>query len=359
MGQYVDQFGQQNYSCYTPTVNSTNSYITAANAQTGQAQTTQSVNYSQIQDMPAINGHANPRPVTSSQHQPQSIPTYTNSVNANSMNSSEMHMTQSQQQIPSTVEKQVQVPAAPVVPVQVAPAAVVPTPVKSANIDLLSGIDFTMTNPTIDNIPTLTPVNAAKPAEESPKKILVPQSPVVTPIAPVKLNDDLADLDFNSLTVTSMPKPIKTEQEKPKRLENPFDDAAVLKQFHKEVESLEKFMETLTVKTLNGVTPLANKWKELQDLLVKDEAKRSVSVARLFPDKNRSIDCLPYDHARVQLPTATDNYINAVLVKDCGPVGFILTQTPMANTVIDYWEMIWTQQANVLACLHSANEVKF
>lgn len=230
-----------------------------------------------------------------------------------------------------------------------------PAPVKSENIDLLSGIDFTMKNPTIENIPILMPVSAIQPAEESPKKVLVPMSPV-TEAVPVKLNNDLADLDFNSLSVSS---PVKAlEPEKAKRLQDPFDDSNVLKQFHKEAEGLEKFMETLTVKTLNGVTPLANKWKELQDMLVKDEGKRSVSVARLFPDKNRSVDCLPYDHARILLSTTTDNYINAVLVKDCGPAAFILAQTPMINTVNDYWEMVWSQKSNTLVCLHTANEVR-
>lgn len=57
-------------------------------------------------------------------------------------------------------------------------------------------------------------------------------------------------------------------------------------------------------------------------LQVKEEAKRQVSVARLFPEKNRSIDCVPYDHARVQLSTATDNYINAVYVKVSSFVSF-------------------------------------
>lgn len=261
------------------------------------------------------------------------------------MKNSTTQSTQSQQQVTSSIEKQ-------------NPPAPKPVPIKSETLDLLSGIDFTMTNPTIDNVPTLMPVSVSKPAEESPKKILVPQSPVANPPAPIKLNDDLADLDFNSLSVPLGPEPSKSKDVlKRKANDDPFDEGSVLKHFHKEVESLEKFMETLTVKTLNGVTPLANKWKELQDLLVKDEAKRSVSVARLFPDKNRSTDCLPYDHARVLLPTSTDNYINAVLVKNCGPIGFILTQTPMPNTVNDYWEMVWSQQSKTLVCLHSANEV--
>lgn len=230
---------------------------------------------------------------------------------------------------------------------------IVTKPIKSTNIDLLSGIDFTMSDSTIDNVPTLMPVSAIKSVEPSPKKILEPLSPVVE-TKPVKLNDDLADLDFTSLSVAS---PVKTLEPEKRQNHDPFDDSNALKQFHKQVEGLEKFMETVTVKTLNGVTPLANKWKELQDLLVKDEGKRSVSIARLFPDKNRSVDCLPYDHARVLLATSTDNYINAVLVRDCGPASFILTQTPMANTVNDYWEMVWSQKANILVCLHTANEL--
>uniref|UniRef100_A0A182PUL2 Tyrosine-protein phosphatase non-receptor type 23 n=1 Tax=Anopheles epiroticus TaxID=199890 RepID=A0A182PUL2_9DIPT len=140
---------------------------------------------------------------------------------------------------------------------------------------------------------------------------------------------------------------------------DPFEDGATLKWFHKEVERLEKFVETSGVKTLNGTTPLDSKWKELQDLLVKEESKRQVSVARLFPEKNRSIDCVPYDHARVQLSTDTDNYINAVYVKDLGfgCPHFILAQTPLANTVNDFWNMIWSQKSNVIVCLHTANEL--
>lgn len=355
-GQYGEQYSQQNYSCYTPTVNSVSSYKTSTDGQAVFSQTTQSGSYHQT---PEAQANSSCAPATVQQpnidspyHQPHAIPTYSVAVNANSLNgNSEMHMTvSSQQQIKSsTVAKQTIPPEAPIAK---------PATVKSSALDLLSGIDFAMTNPTIDNIPTLMPVSAKKSVEESPQKVLVPQSPVVA--APVKLNDDLADLDFNSLSVTGASEPTKpTEPVGTKKFVELFEDPAILKQFHKEVESLEKFMETLTIKTLNGVTPLANKWKELQDLLVKDEAKRSVSVARLFPEKNRSVDCLPYDHARVQLPTATDNYINAVLVKDCGPIGFILTQTPMANTVNDYWEMVWSQKANMLVCLHSANEVSF
>lgn len=342
--QYGEHLNHQNYACYTPTVNSTNSYMTADN-QGNQSQTTQSTNYSQTQDVVQSHVHMANQSIESPQRQPHSIPTYSAAVNATATNNSEMHMTQSQQQIVSPAEN------------NQTPAAQKPTEITSKNIDLLSGIDFTLANPTVDDIPTLTPVTVNKePVEESPKKKKILE-PKPTP-TPIKLNEDLADLDFSSLTPVTRQEPIKPiEPEKQKKMEDPLNDGSILKQFHKEVEGLEKFMETLTIKTLNGVTPLANKWKELQDLLVKDEANRSVSVARLFPDKNRSVDCLPYDHARILLPTATDNYINAVLVKDCGSVEFILTQTPMVNTVNDYWEMVWNQKSNILVCLHSPNEV--
>jgi tyrosine-protein phosphatase non-receptor type 23 len=243
---------------------------------------------------------------------------------------------------------------------QIPPVQVAPKPaIKSENIDLLSDIDFSIPSSTINNIPLLTPISiTAKKDEvkESPKKVPDP-IPAVTQ-SQVKLNDDLADLDFSSLTMTMIsPQVVQPKVEEPKKFEDPFDDVNVLKQFHKEVEGLEKYMETLTVKTMNGITPLANKWKELQDLLVKDESSRSISIAKLFPDKNRFADFLPYDHGRVLLPTSTDNYINAAMIRDCGPVPFIMAQIPMENTMNDYWEMVWSQKSNVLVCLYSNSEV--
>lgn len=93
------------------------------------------------------------------------------------------------------------------------------------------------------------------------------------------------------------------------------EDPKAVKWFHGEVERMEKFLEGVNIKTLNGSTPLDKKWQELQNLLAKEAGKRTTSVAKLFPEKNRSSDCIPYDHARVQLPTATDDYVNASFVK--------------------------------------------
>lgn len=99
------------------------------------------------------------------------------------------------------------------------------------------------------------------------------------------------------------------------RADGGADDPKVMKYFHSEVERLEKFLEGVNIKTLNGSTPLDKKWQELQNLLAKEAGKRTTAVAKLFPEKNRSPDCIPYDHARVQLPTATDDYVNASFVR--------------------------------------------
>lgn len=96
---------------------------------------------------------------------------------------------------------------------------------------------------------------------------------------------------------------------------DPFNDDNILKYFHKEVERYEKIIESLNVKMLNGNTQLSAKWKELQDLLAKETNKRTTTIAKLFPEKNRSLDCIPYDHARVKLDKDTDDYINATYIK--------------------------------------------
>lgn len=91
--------------------------------------------------------------------------------------------------------------------------------------------------------------------------------------------------------------------------------SADIENFYKEVQRYEKVINGLTTKTLNGTTPLETKWKELHDSLNKDASKRTVSVSKLFPEKNRNMLSVPYDHSRVLLPTETDNYINAAHIK--------------------------------------------
>lgn len=360
--QPASPYNQQNYSCYTPTQNATNSYSYANSESTS---VTNSATYDTVnQSGGQMNNaqHQQPTHQDSPQHHASAIPTYTNSLTTATHNNGTTHLTQSQQQISSSTEQNMQQTVPTVMEVKPAP---VPVVVKSTNIDLLSCIDFSIENSPMSSIPTLTPMSMTimKPTiDEKIPEVTVVEQVKPAPIVEPPTNPDLANLDILSgIGNISLSERKKSEPDMMTKsvTEDVFADSNLLKVFHKEVETLEKFYDTLTVKTLNGVTPLANKWKELQDLLVRDEAKRSVSVAKLFPDKNRlTDDCLPYDHARVLLMKAADNYINAVLVKDCGHISFILTQTPMKNTVNDYWEMVWSQKSNTLVCLHTAAEVR-
>lgn len=351
---------QQNVSYYNPYTSTTVAPVTVTQSSSPGQVTQPNMYYQQINANTTVTNSAG------SMNQNQNVPYYQNTS---------MIQQQQQQppmnQVPNTPENNgnvnIQQPAvAPSVPQNTQVNQPVKEPpkaaIKSENIDLLSDIDFSVPSSSINDIPLLQPISITaikKPEEiikESPKKVDVPSVIQI----PVKMNEDLADLDFSSLTMTTISPQViqpKVEGKQQVKFEDPFEDVNVLKQFHKEVESLEKYMESLTVKTLSGITPLANKWKELQDLLVKDESARSISIAKLFPDKNRSSDFLPYDHGRVLLPTSTDNYINAALVKDCGPVPFIMAQIPMENTLIDYWEMVWSQKSNVIVCLYSSSEV--
>ncbi|XP_058118918.1 tyrosine-protein phosphatase non-receptor type 23 [Anopheles ziemanni] len=308
--------------------------------------------------------------------------------------------TASSQQHQSVVSPQVHVPQATTVP-------------QSKNVDLLSGIDFSpaivppisvpilqpqpstssIAGSLVDGTETnhsviLTPTKAnSESLVEKAKEQVMSATPSAATIGDRKpsldnlslCSDMSSSFDWESASVcgatATVSGMVTNTLPSNSSLDNvflrpakpdPFDDAATVKWFHKEVERLEKFVETINIKTLNGTTPLDSKWKELQDLLVKEESKRQVNVARLFPEKNRSIDCVPYDHARVQLSTDTDNYINAVYVKfkkdqkldlGFGCPHFILAQTPLPNTVNDFWNMAWSQKSNVIICLHTANEL--
>ncbi|KAK7066231.1 hypothetical protein SK128_024341 [Halocaridina rubra] len=93
----------------------------------------------------------------------------------------------------------------------------------------------------------------------------------------------------------------------------------------------------------------------------KEGGELKVSVARCYPLKNRFSDILPYDHTRIKLPSARDDYINAshVQLKSTEhSFPLIITQAPMPATFADFWTMVWEQQVEIIVCLNSEAEVK-
>ncbi|XP_015361514.2 tyrosine-protein phosphatase non-receptor type 2 isoform X2 [Marmota marmota marmota] len=75
-----------------------------------------------------------------------------------------------------------------------------------------------------------------------------------------------------------------------------------------------------------------------------------------FPEnrnRNRYRDVSPYDHSRVKLQNAENDYINASLV-DMGEArrSYVLTQGPLPNTCCHFWLMVWQQKSKAVVMLN-------
>ncbi|KAL5291505.1 PTPN23.2 family protein [Megaselia abdita] len=256
---------------------------------------------------------------------------------------------------------------------QISKTKKVKTNVKS-NVDLLSEIDFSggpaPLQPAIVSTKAETPLSrrvslpSSDISEHEPKEIEhIPETPTDLPQISIDRKPSIDNLSLCSEVSSSAfdldSASVVGETKKPQV--NTFDDPKIMNSFVKEVERYEKTIEALNVTMLNGKTPLMNKWKELNDALAKSEPNRSTSIAKLFPEKNRSIDCIPYNNCLVRLERTTDDYINAAFIKNLTlgdiPSMFILGQTPLNNTVNDFWSMIWTQKCRTVVCLHTPNEI--
>ncbi|KAL3320494.1 hypothetical protein Ciccas_000821 [Cichlidogyrus casuarinus] len=77
--------------------------------------------------------------------------------------------------------------------------------------------------------------------------------------------------------------------------------------------------------------------------------------------KNRSFQSLPYDSTRVTLAPIRglegSDYINASFVDGYKQRrAYIATQSPMPNTVEDFWRMIWELNSNIVVMLSKCRE---
>ncbi|CAF3310877.1 unnamed protein product [Rotaria socialis] len=79
----------------------------------------------------------------------------------------------------------------------------------------------------------------------------------------------------------------------------------------------------------------------------------SVALLEMNEHKNRYMDCIPYDHNRVQLASDDNSdYINASTIFDSDPkCKYIATQGPMSNTTNAFWQMVWEQGSCVIVAL--------
>ncbi|KAK3093212.1 hypothetical protein FSP39_012733 [Pinctada imbricata] len=105
-------------------------------------------------------------------------------------------------------------------------------------------------------------------------------------------------------------------------------------------------------------------FKEFEEIPKKVMAM-DCSIAKLSENesRNRFKDVLPYDASRVKLSPRKDNssgYINASHIKLS--VGdrvwwYIATQAPLEDTSVDFWQMVWEQEVDVIAMLTDLMEL--
>ncbi|XP_061674698.1 tyrosine-protein phosphatase non-receptor type 2 isoform X3 [Syngnathoides biaculeatus] len=73
--------------------------------------------------------------------------------------------------------------------------------------------------------------------------------------------------------------------------------------------------------------------------------------------RNRYRDVSPFDHSRVKLKNADNDYINASLVvMEEAQRRYILTQGPLRNTCGHFWLMIWEQKSKAIVMLNRVIE---
>ncbi|XP_033493628.1 tyrosine-protein phosphatase non-receptor type 2 [Epinephelus lanceolatus] len=101
------------------------------------------------------------------------------------------------------------------------------------------------------------------------------------------------------------------------------------------------------------------RWQKLYLEIRNQSHECSYKVAK-YPEnrnRNRYRDVSPFDHSRVKLKSADNDYINASLVvMEEAQRSYILTQGPLRNTCGHFWLMIWEQKTKAVIMLNRVIE---
>ncbi|XP_037533108.1 tyrosine-protein phosphatase non-receptor type 2a [Nematolebias whitei] len=103
----------------------------------------------------------------------------------------------------------------------------------------------------------------------------------------------------------------------------------------------------------------SGKWQNLYNEIRTQAVEHPYKVAKLAVNRalNRYRDVSPYDHSRVKLRNAENDYINASLVTVTeAERAYILSQGPLATTCGHFWLMIWEQRSKAVIMLNRVIE---
>ena len=96
---------------------------------------------------------------------------------------------------------------------------------------------------------------------------------------------------------------------------------------------------------------IKREYKELQAVIPEGTLVEGNAPKNLEKNRYRRVVC--YDHSRVQIESERgESYINANYVDGYNqPKAYIVTQGPLARTVLDFWQMIWQQRVEHVVML--------
>uniref|UniRef100_A0A0R3TXX1 Tyrosine-protein phosphatase domain-containing protein n=1 Tax=Rodentolepis nana TaxID=102285 RepID=A0A0R3TXX1_RODNA len=142
-----------------------------------------------------------------------------------------------------------------------------------------------------------------------------------------------------------------------------LSDQLALNRFIDATERLLTWIETMNdpIQSINDsrqITRLEQSWSRASEIASQVTGKRPTqAAARCSASKNRHHECMAYDFNRVQLKhdssSKKDDYINASNLDFVSSLGewcprYILTQAPLPNTVVDFWNMIFDQACELV-----------
>ncbi|XP_067834276.1 tyrosine-protein phosphatase non-receptor type 2 isoform X2 [Heptranchias perlo] len=102
-----------------------------------------------------------------------------------------------------------------------------------------------------------------------------------------------------------------------------------------------------------------SRWAQLYSEIRNESEDFSYKVAK-YPEnrnRNRYRDVSPFDHSRVKLQKADNDYINAsLIVMEEAQRNYILTQGSLPNTCGHFWQMVWEQKSRAVVMLNRVIE---